>query len=1186
MATYNVSNFINDPSEGDRLMFIYNASGQLTMTIDPYASTFFKKSKYVYIVTDGKMNYDNTLDFPTESDSDIAVARLNDVKKIFIDRTNNILNNCGGVVTVAEFDSHTANTNLHITENERATLNEVNNPSPSNPFATILDITGLTITIGDARYVKQTGDTMTGNLLMSADIIPTSDGVRSLGSSDYQWKDLWVSGGTIYMSKVPLTFDGENIRFSGKTIDASGNHGVIQVNSGLSFGSSDLFNYDFNTNTLNVPNISAITYYGDGTNLDGLVSLTMFNDYTGNTLTSLSAYTLVSDFNSHTGDTTIHFTKSSINLNDLGDVDTGGTLDGYYLSYSAGTWIGIQDSTDLSNYYTKQEVYNTGETYTKQELNNNFLSGDTTVVDLGGYSATTINILINDVLVSLTSHTSLTGSSNPHIIGFDDLSLTSHTHLWSDINITPTTISGYGITDAYTKSEINNNFLSANTSFYTQQEVNNNFLSADTSYTFDDFGSGVTYTGFSYIEQTKLDGIETGAQVNLTYQTLPTNPGIDNDYWITSNGDGTCYLSANTASFLNDSKTAITNIYIASNSALSLVDLATNYIAADRDTGTWISTIARSTIDFIRYLPYAEIYRSGNNLHIQMNQIFGYVDSIKNFERIIHTQPYARESGLDAIAVTSALTFTTNSGTIYVGLTEYNILSVSPTTLQFFCFNSGGTGTTNVHTNPVLNNTQYDNGTDLINLTPGYWTINYIYRGIELQDHVYTILGNREYQTVELAQASNTIGTLPDIISSHAMLLGRVIIQSGTTSNYTIESAFDTIYAGSSAISDHGALLGLGDDDHTQYHNDTRGDVRYYTKILLDGGQLDNRYYTSAQTIVNFLSANTSFYTQTESNNNFLSANTSFYTQQQSDSNYLSANTFDNQISYNINTTGNITASTFYGDGSNLSNLVIDLSGLTDTTINNPTQDDILMYSGGTWINAAPVNLVDITIETLNVTNLISTGITTNTISASTLYGDLDWNYITSTPTTISDYGITDAYTKTEVDNNFLSANTFASTIYTNGINNTGNITASTFYGNVDYGYITNLPDYTLLSDFNNHTGNTSNPHQTTYTNLLNRYIYNSLTASTYTLDSFASTTTDGCHWHYVIRDGANVEAGTVIGVWDFNSSAVTHTQYSTDELGSTSGVSFNVDINSGVVRLLSTIISGTWNIKIRRLDI
>lgn len=28
-------------------------------------------------------------------------------------------------------------------------------------------------------------------------------------------------------------------------------------------------------------------------------------------------------------------------------------------------------------------------------------------------------------------------------------------------------------------------------------------------------------------------------------------------------------------------------------------------------------------------------------------------------------------------------------------------------------------------------------------------------------------------------------------------------------------------------ISDHGGLTGLGDDDHTQYHNDARGDARY-----------------------------------------------------------------------------------------------------------------------------------------------------------------------------------------------------------------------------------------------------------------------------------------------------------------------------------------------------------------------
>ena len=33
---------------------------------------------------------------------------------------------------------------------------------------------------------------------------------------------------------------------------------------------------------------------------------------------------------------------------------------------------------------------------------------------------------------------------------------------------------------------------------------------------------------------------------------------------------------------------------------------------------------------------------------------------------------------------------------------------------------------------------------------------------------------------------------------------------------------------GGGGVSDHGALTGLGDDDHVQYHNDARGDLRYW----------------------------------------------------------------------------------------------------------------------------------------------------------------------------------------------------------------------------------------------------------------------------------------------------------------------------------------------------------------------
>lgn len=64
-----------------------------------------------------------------------------------------------------------------------------------------------------------------------------------------------------------------------------------------------------------------------------------------------------------------------------------------------------------------------------------------------------------------------------------------------------------------------------------------------------------------------------------------------------------------------------------------------------------------------------------------------------------------------------------------------------------------------------------------------------------------------------------------------------LIVESGVVKKKTL----------STVISDHGGLSGLADDDHTQYHNDTRGDARYYTQTQLDAGQLDNRYFTESE---------------------------------------------------------------------------------------------------------------------------------------------------------------------------------------------------------------------------------------------------------------------------------------------------------------------------------------------------
>jgi hypothetical protein len=50
-------------------------------------------------------------------------------------------------------------------------------------------------------------------------IVPDEDSVYSLGSSDFQWKDLWVSNATIYLNRVPLSSDlGGNVTFDGNPL--------------------------------------------------------------------------------------------------------------------------------------------------------------------------------------------------------------------------------------------------------------------------------------------------------------------------------------------------------------------------------------------------------------------------------------------------------------------------------------------------------------------------------------------------------------------------------------------------------------------------------------------------------------------------------------------------------------------------------------------------------------------------------------------------------------------------------------------------------------------------------------------------------------------------------------------------------------------------------------------------------
>lgn len=183
-------------------------------------------------------------------------------------------------------------------------------------------------------------------------------------------------------------------------------------------------------------------------------------------------------------------------------------------------------------------------------------------------------------------------------------------------------------------------------------------------------------------------------------------------------------------------------------------------------------------------------------------------------------------------------------------------------------------------------------------------------------------------------------------------------------------------------------------------------------------------------------------------------------------------------------------------------------SGNTQAVV---TREDTPSNSGIAFWNASQYRF-----NTSN--NLVWNGLGLNingTISASTIYadivGNIDWYSVTNTPTTLDGYGITDAYTTAQTIANFLSANTFDTTINTNGINNAGGITATTLYGNLDWSYITNEPTFALYSDLTAHTSLTgsSNPHQIAFddlTSTAHTHIWGDITNTPTTIAGYGIT--------------------------------------------------------------------------------
>jgi len=274
----------------------------------------------------------------------------------------------------------------------------------------------------------------------------------------------------------------------------------------------------------------------------------------------------------------------------------------------------------------------------------------------------------------------------------------------------------------------------------------------------------------------------------------------------------------------------------------SLVDQDTNYIVVEYNGGSprYYVYDNDGPVNDSSTVLFMIVYRAGNFVHTLEfgNQGAGLANKLN--DRFIMTDRFGYESGLALSLSADTGIVMCSAGVAWNGPNRQSLTAVNSSGDTFFKnYHSGGTWTYST-TGKTVNNTYYDNGTDIVAATAGKYLTNWYFRGQETNGHIYEVYSPNQYDSVALAQLS-TEPALPELITSHAILIGRIIIQVAATTGLT-ESAFNTVFQ-STQVTAHNDLSGLQGGTAGQYYHLTSNQ---YNNLALTNV---NNNFTTGQTI-------------------------------------------------------------------------------------------------------------------------------------------------------------------------------------------------------------------------------------------------------------------------------------------------------------------------------------------------
>lgn len=264
-----------------------------------------------------------------------------------------------------------------------------------------------------------------------------------------------------------------------------------------------------------------------------------------------------------------------------------------------------------------------------------------------------------------------------------------------------------------------------------------------------------------------------------------------------------------------DSATGTTLFFnLSETTNLTLVDGSLNRIYIDYNSGTPIasSTTNSATIDHNTIFAIGKAYRDGTTLHMLEGGT-----TVNNLARRTHARfgevyGFERSSGM----VTSEIgvrAVSITEGKFYRGLNDY--------TTSAFDSSAAGTfslwhddGSWQEQTGRTVLPEAYSTGSGTTTITNNQYAIFWVY--MHEDNDVHILYGLDTYFLGE-AQGEEAPSSVPTKVSSMGVLIAKVIIAEADSDGFTeVQTAWIDGFS-PSVVTDHGALGGLLDDDHTIY---------------------------------------------------------------------------------------------------------------------------------------------------------------------------------------------------------------------------------------------------------------------------------------------------------------------------------------------------------------------------------